>query len=159
MSQPNLVSFNIPEADLAEIKGAIDVLVKKLLPHLKTLGPEERQELPKMGMKTMGFVQKGVEHCQQNPDMVPAYLNVDELVTDFKAVELIRSMYQPLLQVTEGLSDTMTLAGSEALSGVLIFYNAARYGKKSKVQKAETIYNDLRARYPGKSRKDEEESA
>ena len=159
MGQPNLVSLNISEGDLGEIKGAIDVLVTKLLPHLKTLGPEERQELPKMGMKTMGFVQKGVEHCQQNPDLVPAYLNVDELVTDFKAVELIRSMYQPLLQVTEGLADTMTLSGSEAFGGVLIFYNAVRYGKKSRVQKAETVYNDLRARYPGKSRKDEEESA
>jgi len=159
MGQPNLVSLNIPEADLAEIKGAINVLVTKLLPHLKTLSPEERQELPKMGMKTMGFVQKGVEHCQQNPELVPAYLNVEELINDFKAVELIRSMYQPLLQVTEGLADTMTLAGSEALSGVLIFYNAVRYGKKSKVQKAETVYNDLRARYPGRTPKDEEESA
>ncbi|NLW48937.1 MAG: hypothetical protein GXY86_16605, partial [Firmicutes bacterium] len=152
MGQPNLVSLNISEGDLGEIKGAIDVLVTKLLPHLKTLGPEERQELPKMGMKTMGFVQKGVEHCQQNPDLVPAYLNVEELVTDFKAVEMIRSMYQPLLQVTEGLADTMTLSGSEALGGVLIFYNAVRYGKKARVQKAETVYNDLRARYPGKSR-------
>lgn len=159
MAQPNLVSLNIPEADLTEIQGAINVLVTKLLPHMKTLSPEERQELPKMGMKTIGFVQKGVEHCQQNPDLIPAYLNVDELVTDFKTAELLRSMYQPLLQVTEGLADTMTLSGSEALSGVLIFYNAVKYGKKSKIQKAETIYNDLRARYPGRSRKDEEESA
>jgi hypothetical protein len=159
MAQPNLVSLNIPEADLTEIQGAINVLVTKLLPHMKTLSPEERQELPKMGMKTIGFVQKGVEHCQQNPDLIPAYLNVDELVTDFKTAELLRSMYQPLLQVTEGLADTMTLSGSEALSGVLIFYNAVKYGKKSKIQKAETIYNDLRARYPGRPRKDEEESA
>ncbi len=88
MGQPNLVSLNIPEAELTEIKDAINVLITKLLPHLKTLSPEERQELPKMGMKTMGFVQKGVEHCQQNPELVPAYLNVEELVNDYKAVEL-----------------------------------------------------------------------
>ncbi len=159
MAQRNSISLNIPEAELEEIKAAINVLITKLLPHLKALSPEERQELPKMGLKTMGFVQKGVEHCQQNPDLVPAYLNVEELVNDFRAVELTRSMYQPLLQVTEGLSDTMTLSGSEALGGVLIFYNAVKYGKKSKVQKAETVYNDLRARYPGRPPKDDEESA
>ncbi|MGE5582986.1 MAG: hypothetical protein ACM3X9_10690 [Bacillota bacterium] len=37
------------------------------------------------------------------------------------AVELICSLYQPLLQITGALADTMMLAGSEAYSGSLIF--------------------------------------
>lgn len=159
MAQPNLVSFNIPEADMTEIKAAINVLTTKLLPHLKTLSPEERQELPKMGLKTIGFVQKALEHCLQNPDLVPPFLNVEELTNDVKAVEVIRSLYQPLLQLTEGLSDTMTLSGSEAFGGSLMFYNSSKNAKKSKVQKAETIYNDLQARFPGRPRKPEEETA
>ena len=159
MAQPNLISFNIPEADLTEIRASINVLTTKLLPLLKTLSPEERQELPKMGLKTIGFVQKTLEHCLQNPDLVPPFLNVEELTNDVKAVETIRSLYQPLLQITEALSDTMTLSGSEAFGGSLMFYNSAKSAKKSKVQKAETIYNDLQARFPGRPRKAEEETA
>ena len=159
MVQPNLVSINISEEDLAEVKAAIATLTAKLTPYLKILSPEERQELPKMGLKTIGFVQKALEHCLQNPDLVPPFLDVEELKRDVKAVELLRSLYQPLLQLTEGLSDTITLSGSEAVGGSLMFYQSAKNAKKSKIQKAETIYNDLQARFPGRPRKSENETA
>jgi hypothetical protein len=125
--------------------------------NLKTLSPEDRQELPKMGNKTVVFVQKALDHCKQNPELVPPFLNVDELAVDVKAVESIRSLYQPLLQITEALADTMTLSGSEAYSGALIFYSSIKSAKKSKIAKAEVIYDDLSARFPkgaGKARTD-----
>ncbi len=159
MSQSNLVSFNIPEADLAEIKAAINVLTTKLMPHLKTLSPDERHDLPKMGDKTVSFVQKAMEYCQQNPDLVPPFLNVPELSKDVETVVLLRSIFQPLSQIYDGLSDTMILSGSEAYSGSLMFYNSAKSAMKSKVQKAETIYNDLQARFPGRPKKEEPEIA
>ena len=84
---------------------------------------------------------------------------LEELKRDVKAVELLRSLYQPLLQLTEGLSDTITLSGSEAVGGSLMFYQSAKNAKKSKIQKAETIYNDLQARFPGRPRKSENETA
>jgi hypothetical protein len=36
--------------------------------------------------QTVSFVQKTVEYCQQNPDLVPPFLNVDELSVDVQAV-------------------------------------------------------------------------
>ncbi len=159
MSQTNLVSFNIPEADLTEIRAAIEVLMTKLLPLLKTLSPEERMEMPKMGDKTVSFVQKTLEYCRQNPDLAPPFLNLDELAKDVAAVVLLRSLFQPLSQINDGLSDTMMLSGSEAYSGSLMFYNSSRNAMKSKIQKAETIYNDLQARFPGRPRRAGAESA
>jgi hypothetical protein len=53
-----------------------------------------------------------------------------------------------LLQITDALSDTMKLSESEAYTAALIFYNAAKNAAKSKVQKAETICNDLSAHFP-----------
>jgi len=156
MAQPNLVSLNITEAELAELKAALEVLTTKLLPHLKTLSPEERMELPKMGNKTISFVQKTLEHCKENPELVPNYVNVDELAKDLQGVEALRVLYQPLLRITEGISDTMILAGSEAYSTALIFYNSIKYAMKSKIQKAEGIYKDLSARFPGFKKKDDE---
>jgi hypothetical protein len=154
MSQKNQLSFNIPEADLAEVKASIATLQTKLLPHLVKLSPEERQELLKMGDKTVAFVHKSLEHCKNNPDLVPPFINPDELAVDVTAVETIRAIYQPMLQMTNALSDTMAVSGSEALSACLIFYSSVKNATRSSNQKAETIYNDLATRFPGRSRKE-----
>jgi hypothetical protein len=55
-----------------------------------------------------------------------------------------------MLQITEALSDTIILSGSEAYSAGLMFYNSAKNASKSKIPKAETIYNDLAACFPAK---------
>lgn len=65
MGQHSLVSFNIPEAEMAEIKGHIQALHTLLLPYLKVLSPEERRELPRMGDMTFGFVQQALNHCKK----------------------------------------------------------------------------------------------
>jgi hypothetical protein len=153
MSQPNQVSLKIPDADMAAIKGAIDTLKAKLLPHLKTLSPDERRELPKMGDKTVTFVQKALEHCRECPDLVPQFLDVNGLASDVDAFESIRTLLQPIVQLGDALSDTMTLAGSEAYTAALAFYNATKNAMKSKVPKAETVYNDLSNRFPGRPKK------
>jgi hypothetical protein len=83
-------------------------------------------------------------------------MDVAELTTDFRSVEALRVLYQPLLRVTEALSDTIMLAGSEAFSGALLFYNSTKNAMKSKIQKAEGIYRDLSARFPGFKKKEHE---
>ncbi len=152
---PNKVPFNIIEEDLAAIQGSIQTLQTKLLPHLATLSRDERHELPKMGDKTVGFVLKTQEYCKQNPDLAPQFLDLEGLNTGVKAFEQIRAIYQPLLQITDSLRDSLLLAGSEAYSTSLQFYNSVKQATKSKVQKAETIYTDLAARFPGRPKKDE----
>ena len=63
MSQQNLVSVSITPEELKQISGAIDTLKTTLLPKLKVLNPTERQELPKMGDKSLAFVKKALEYC------------------------------------------------------------------------------------------------
>jgi hypothetical protein len=155
MTQSNLVSLTMTQDEINALRELIDQLKARLLPYLTILSPEERQELPKMGNKTVSYVQKALEHCRQNPELVPQFLDVKELEVDVKAVEIIREMYQPLLQITEALSDTMILSGSEAFSSSLMFYNSIKSAMKSKIPKAETIYSDLSARFPGRVSKKE----
>lgn len=155
MTTVNRLSITITAEDLADITSAIQLLQKKLLPYLVTLSPEERRELPKMGNKTVSFVQKSQEYCKQNPDLVPPFLDVNALNVDVEAFQQIRAMYQPLLQITDSLWDSMILSGSEAYSSSLMFYNSIKHAARSKIQKAETIYNDLSARFPGRGKKDE----
>ena len=150
MAQQNLVSFQIADKDLGDIKAAIDTLKSKLLPSLKALTPTEKKELPKMGDKTTAFVQKTLEYCKANPDLCPPFLDVGAFEVDVKAVESIRNIYAPLLQIVEALDDTMTLSGSEAYTGSLMFYNSVKFGAKSNISGAKTIYEELSSRFPGK---------
>jgi hypothetical protein len=159
MSQKNLLSFNIPEADMTEILTCIKTLQEKLMPHLLKLTPEERQELLKMGDKTLAFVLKSAEHCKTNPDLVPPYVDVNELAIDIAAYESLRAIHQPLLQITNALSDTMSVSGSEALSACLMFYSSVKNATRSTNQKAETIYRDLAERFPGRGKSRKEQPA
>lgn len=147
MSQNNQIALNIPEADLAEIKEYIKKLQDKLMPYLKSLSAEDRMELPKMGDKTVSFVQKTLEYCRENPELVPSFLNVDDFGVDLQGYETLRSLYQPVLQISDALLDTMLLSGSEAYMAALIFYNATKNAVRSKVPKSETIYADLSTRF------------
>lgn len=153
MSQQNLVTVKIEEADLTEIKAAISVLQTKLMPHLKSLNADERHDLPKMGDKSVAFVQKAMEHCSQNPELAPQFLDVKEFSQDMFALETLRSLHQPIAQISDALSDTMTMSGSDAYAAALMFYNSVKSAKKSNVAKAGTIYDDLSVRYPGKPMK------
>jgi hypothetical protein len=147
MSQTNQTAVDISKADLAEIKEYIQKLNAKLMPYLKTLSADERMELPKMGDKTVSFVRKALEYCRENPELVPSFLNVADFDADLRGFETLQSLYQPTLQITDALSDAMLLSGSEAYTAALTFYNATKNAVKSKVPKAETIYDDLSARF------------
>ncbi|HOF33918.1 MAG TPA: hypothetical protein PK624_09005 [Spirochaetota bacterium] len=153
MSQQNFVSVDISAEEMDQIKSAVDVLVSKLLPKLKTLNADEKKELPKMGDKTYAFVQKACEHCVQNPDLVPQFLDLDEFKRDVSAFEKLRGIKSQVSQIAEALSDTQTLSGSDAYSAALMFYNTVKTAKKTNVPKAGSIYDDLSKRYPGRPSK------
>jgi len=153
MSQANLFALNIPQSDVPEILGAITVLKTKLMPHLKSLIPQDRRELPKMGDKTMGFVQKSYEYSTRHPEFAPPYLDVAALEVDVKAVELLRELSMGIEPINDALNDSLTLAGSEAYQGALLYYGSVKAAAKLHSQGAEAIYNDLSARFPGGSQK------
>jgi len=77
-----------------------------------------------MGDKTIAFVTKASEYCKQNPDLVPPYLDVPELQNDTTSVTALRSIHALHEQITEALSDSMMLAGSDAYVGARMFYNS-----------------------------------
>jgi hypothetical protein len=149
MPQQNSIAVKIPEAELAEIRGAIGVLKAKLAPHLASLSAQDRHELPKMGDKTVAFVQKAYEYGSRNRELAPAYLDLEAMETDLRAVELLRELSQGISPLCEALDDSLTLSGSEAYQGALLFYGAVKGAAKAKAPKAESVYQELSNRFPG----------
>jgi hypothetical protein len=153
MNKENLVSLSISEGELAEIRKAIEVLQKNLLPYLLELTISEKESLAKMGDKTVAFVTKATEHAEAQPKLVPAFIDIAELRKDLEAIEILRPLFNSLNQLSKGLDDTMTVAGSEAYSAALAFYQSVKVGAKLNVSGAQEIYNDLQVRFPSKTRK------
>ncbi|MBN2402317.1 MAG: hypothetical protein JXN64_07935 [Spirochaetes bacterium] len=148
MPQQNLVTVNFTGDETANINAAILSLKEALLPKLKQLNPEEKKDVAKMGDKTLAFVQKALEQAETNPELVPPFLDVNEFRSDFNAVETLRQMEASLEQISDALRDTIILAGSDAFSAALMFYDAIKSAKKTNVAKAGAIFDDLSVRFP-----------
>jgi hypothetical protein len=64
---------------LAAAQTKVDEVLTALAPYLLALTPAERRELPKMGEKTIGFMEKAFDFVRQNPHLLPAYFSADSL--------------------------------------------------------------------------------
>lgn len=130
-------------------------LIWENIPKVITLTPEQRQTLPKMGDKTIAFVNKSLEYARQNPTIVPTYLNMNEFAKDVEAVNRIFKITGPLQKLSESLDDTAMLAGSEAYAAALAFYTSLKAAINAGEIGLKGIYEDLSARFPGRGKKPE----
>jgi hypothetical protein len=147
----NKVSASLTSEAAAEIKGATGV-IENNLPPLISLTAEQRQATPKMGDKTLAFVYKALEYAKQNPELVPAFLDLTEVEKDVELVKALNNVLKPLAQLVEKLDDTTLQAGSEAYTAALVFYNSVKGAAKAGVPGTKSVYDDLQARFPGRSK-------
>ncbi len=149
MPQPNSIAVEIPEPDVDSVRAAIKVINEKLMPHLKNLNPQDRHELPKMGDKTFGFVQKASEYAALHGELAPPYLDFKAMQVDVKALTILRELSMLIEPICLALSDSIMLSGSEAYQAGLLFYGSVKAAAKVNSPGAEAIYNDLSSRFPG----------
>ena len=153
MSNENRVSLAIPAETITEIKEHFSSAAALLAPYLINLTPDEKKMLPKLGDKGYSFVNKGNEYLQLSTTPMPPYLNAGEVAVDLKGYDTLRQLLQVITPTIDQLDDTMTLSGSEAFGGVLAFYNYIKGAAKAGVPGAQTIYDDLSTRFPGRKAK------
>ena len=80
---------------------------------------------------------------------MPAFLDLTAMAVDAKAVQQLRNLSQLLTPISDALNDSVTLSGSEAYQGALVFYANVKAAAKVHVPKAQTVYDDLSSRFPG----------
>lgn len=144
------INAQIDNKEKQEILNLIQQIEAKLQ-FLINLTPEERQALPKMGDKSVAFVQKAIELAQQNPNLVPPYVNIEELKRDFELANQLRDILNAVARLFEKVSDTYIAAGSEAYVAALTFYNSAKAAAKMNVPGTDVIVNELSERFEKKS--------
>jgi len=140
------VSAYIDDSTKQEIINRLNE-ISRHLPFLINLTPEERRAIPKMGDKTIAFVEKAIEFIKANPQLVPPYVDVNELERDFKLAVQFRDIVTLIDSLSEKISDTYLAAGSEAYITALAFYNSVKSAAKMNVPGTDTIADELSERF------------
>jgi len=150
MTITNIVSFTLSDEELAEVNAAMDTMSRIMGPKTISLTPELRHELPKMGDKTLAFVEKAIEVANQNPGFVPSFMDMAETNRDLDAFRTLRVIGRKLAVMTQQIEDTGIQAGSEAYTAALGIYGHIKSVVKAvgsvESQKAK---DELSARFPG----------
>ncbi|AFL85271.1 hypothetical protein Belba_2728 [Belliella baltica DSM 15883] len=149
----NRISIEIPEADLAAAKAALEQVQSILAPYVIALTPDQRRTLPKMSDGTEPFVAKVVEYANDDPQFLPPFVDKGEFDKDWRAISGLLPLYRLCNQIADNLSDTTMLAGSEAYVSALSYYNSVKQAAKVNVPDAKAIYEDLRKRFNGQGRR------
>jgi hypothetical protein len=145
----------IPPEVLAQAQANIDATNTLLAPYLLPLTPTERRDLPKMGDKTLSFVEKAQVYAHQYPQLCPSYLDLIGFDTDMTDATGLRKVHIAAKQLSDNIDDTTIVAGSEAYQAALVFYNAIKAAAVQDIPGAKEVYDDLKARFPKVKRKNE----
>lgn len=148
MPNDNRISATLSNTDKATILTKISE-IRALMPFLINLTPEERIEMPKLGDKTLAFDEKCKTYMAQNPTLVPGFVSVVEVDKD-RALRLpVNDVFRELGALFEAVGDTVMLVGTEIYMADLAFYQNVRQASKRGVPGSNSIYDDLRERFPG----------
>ncbi len=142
----NRLSLTLPEAKIKTITDLLASLDAEL-DFVVGLTAAERQALPKMNDGNQPFVDDALTGAQQNADIFPAYVKVDELVKDHTLYGQLGPLVMRLLTLGEKLLDTQILAGSEAYISALMIYRLAEAASKAGLPGADTLFQKLRQRF------------
>lgn len=150
MSNDNRISTEITPQKKAAIVAAIQALKTELQGIIINLNVDERQSLPKIGDKTLAFDEKCKAYMTQRPELVPGFVVMAEVNKDRKLVADLMPCLQELAPICEGLEDTIALAYTDIYTADLAFHANVKQAAKRGVPGTDTIYNDLKERFPGR---------
>jgi hypothetical protein len=123
------INVRLSDADLQEIKQAIDTIQNKMSFRI-TLTQEERKRLYKMGDKRLAFVQNSFNVAQSNRNILPPSFDLEAYANDYRLAANLNELLMRLNQLTEEVDDTLMAVGSEAMSSSLTVYEYVKTAAK-----------------------------
>ncbi|HEY0551361.1 MAG TPA: hypothetical protein VGF13_17285 [Verrucomicrobiae bacterium] len=148
MTPDNRISTSLTAQDVTDILAAVTTIRTKL-PFLLSISNAERMEIPKMGDKSVGFDDKCKTYMGSNPEFLPGFVSTAEISKDRELRGKLMEVFAPLTTLCESVNDTLLIANSEIWMADLAYYQTVREAARRGRAGADTIYNDLRGRFPG----------
>lgn len=147
MSSKNQQLVAIPQEVIDEVTEKLLDCKAKLHPYMQALSGKQRMAMFKMGDKSVPLVNKTKSYMVSNPEFIPHYFDQNDFYRD----ELIARQLRPLANLSNQLSadinDTATLAGSNTMHKVSLYYGQVLEAFKKGVANSRSIYEDLSERF------------
>jgi len=151
----NLIDAELPvEAE----EQAVQMIrsAEALFPFLTGVDPNTKKRFPKMGKKSLDFVERSLMHARENRNLVPPFVDIDQFERDYRLMIQMRRVLSMSESFTSKLKHTYFLISAEAFSSAREFYNAVKRAARSGVLGSDTIKIDLAARYKKSLSKEDE---
>lgn len=139
------ISAELPEQVIEQIKTDIRNIQSKL-PFLVNLDAKEIKNLAKMGPGSVSFVEETLIVSKNHSNILPVNFNVPEFEKDVKLTSALSDIASVLTPLSEGISDTLTAVGSEAINQANLVYAQVKLASRNNTNMDE-IKNRLGARY------------
>ena len=149
MALENLISISFSAAELTAIDGALTTLETALAGKVVNLTPQDRQQYGRIGNRTENWIDKVKAYMDNNPALVPAYIDKTELDKDYKVRQDIKPRLNRLSSVFESLDDTQKLVSSDLWHNATAFYRNLKMATRENVPGSTVIYQDLKTQFPG----------
>lgn len=117
----NLVSLTITDDQLATALAGL-AQIEAALPGLVSLDPGERKSVLYMGQKSEVFCRQTVRVLGQNPQIVPASLDLAGAQADLAALDQLRPVLERLQRLVSRADDTAIALGSDIMDVALDGY-------------------------------------
>lgn len=150
MASDNRISVELTPAQKTAITDAVAALKTALTGVIINLTKEERQSLPKIADKTLAFDEKCQAYMAARPELVPGFIDLAEMAKDRALIADLLPCLRELAPLCEGLDDTVSLAYTDIYVADLAFHANVKQASKRGVPGTDTIYDDLRERFPGR---------
>ena len=152
----NLISLDITPDAIAKVDEAIQTLEAFTAPFI-TLTNQQKQELFKMGDKSILFCQQTAMVLEQNQDVLPPTFNYEEMKTDLADHAAIAPRVLRIREVLAKMEDTQIALGSDVMVASSEGYALMKlFGKAEGLTE---LQDAMRLRRPGRPRKDDQTEA
>lgn len=152
----NLISLTLTDTQLQAVDQALSDLEAQLT-GLVAMTSAQRRKLARMGDKSEAFCRQTLSMLSQNPQVVPATLNVADAVSDLQALDRLRPRLQRITQLAERASDTEIALGSDVMRCALDGYAILKVAGRN--QGLEGLRRGLGTRFAKSARASESEPA
>jgi len=144
MTIENRINLEIDQVKRETIETGLAGFKTELLPLLVALSADNKRNLPMVGERLINFVEQAVKSADQNPNLVPPYIKLEDVKADMEGWKYLNGISKELEHIVSLLNDTTALSGSEAYSSMLTYYNYLKQAAKDGVPGAKPIYDNLK---------------
>lgn len=143
MKQP----FRLDENELLGIDESLEQL-ETILDDLVALDPPTRKRLFKMGDKSEAFCRQALTLLDQNRQVVPPSLELEEALEDLSTIDLLRPRLKRVQRLVERMADTEMALGADVAQAARKGYALLKVAGRN--QGLETLRGELAGRFRGR---------